>query len=88
MAFVTGDLFNLYVGFEILLAASYALLLHGTGLRRVASGLHYIVINLIASLLFLPSLDYATIREWLGSPLGAVPMDGGWVHHRTRACSR
>lgn len=29
---------------------------------------------LIASLLFLPALDYATIREWLQSPLGAVPM--------------
>ncbi len=52
-AFLTGDLFNLFVFFEILLAASYALLLHGSGPRRVASGLHYIVINLIASLLFL-----------------------------------
>src|SRR5690606_15353180 len=52
-AFLTGDLFNLFVFFEILLAASYALLLHGSGPRRVAAGLHYIVINLFASLLFL-----------------------------------
>jgi multicomponent K+:H+ antiporter subunit D len=52
-AFLTGDLFNLFVFFEILLAASYGLLLHGSGPRRVVSGLHYIVINLAASLLFL-----------------------------------
>jgi len=52
-AFLTGDLFNLFVFFEILLAASYGLLLHGSGPRRVVSGLHYIVINLVASLLFL-----------------------------------
>ena len=52
-AFLTGDLFNLFVFFEILLAASYGLLLHGSGARRVLSGLHYIVINLAASLLFL-----------------------------------
>jgi multicomponent K+:H+ antiporter subunit D len=52
-AFLTGDLFNLFVFFEILLAASYGLLLHGSGSARVASGLHYIVINLVASLLFL-----------------------------------
>ena len=52
-AFLTGDLFNLFVFFEILLAASYGLLLHGSGDRRVAPGLHYIVINLAASLLFL-----------------------------------
>src|SRR5690606_10143643 len=52
-AFLTGDLFNLFVFFEILLAASYALLLHGSGPRRVKAGLHYIVINLVASLFFL-----------------------------------
>jgi multicomponent K+:H+ antiporter subunit D len=52
-AFLTGDLFNLFVFFEILLCASYGLLLHGAGARRVASGLHYIVINLATSLLFL-----------------------------------
>lgn len=52
-AFLTGDLFNLFVFFEILLAASYGLLLHGSGVRRVSAGLHYIVVNLAASLLFL-----------------------------------
>lgn len=52
-AFLTADLFNLFVFFEVLLAASYALLLHGGGVTRVRPGLHYIAINLVASLLFL-----------------------------------
>ncbi|WP_374369912.1 monovalent cation/H+ antiporter subunit D [Tabrizicola sp.] len=52
-AFLTGDLFNLFVFFEILLAASYGLLLHGGGEAKVRAGLHYIAINLVASLLFL-----------------------------------
>ncbi|WP_128254107.1 monovalent cation/H+ antiporter subunit D [Falsirhodobacter deserti] len=52
-AFLTGDLFNLFVFFEIMLAASYGLLLHGSGPDRVRSGMHYIVINLVASLFFL-----------------------------------
>ena len=52
-AFLTADLFNLFVFFEVLLAASYGLLLHGGGGARVRAGLHYIAINLTASLLFL-----------------------------------
>jgi multicomponent K+:H+ antiporter subunit D len=52
-AFLTADLFNLFVFFEVLLAASYALLLHGGGQARVRAGLHYVAINLMASLLFL-----------------------------------
>jgi len=52
-AFLTGDLFNLFVFFEVMLAASYGLLLHGSGALRVKSGLHYIAVNLAAALLFL-----------------------------------
>lgn len=52
-AFLTGDLFNLFVFFEILLLASYGLLLHGGGRLRVKAGLHYVVINLLGSTLFL-----------------------------------
>jgi multicomponent K+:H+ antiporter subunit D len=52
-AFLTGDLFNLFVFFEVLLAASYGLALHGAGHARVKAGLHYVVVNLAASLLFL-----------------------------------
>lgn len=52
-AFLTGDLFNLFVFFEVMLAASYGLVLHGSGVMRIRAGLHYIAINLTASLLFL-----------------------------------
>ena len=52
-AFLTADLFNLFVFFEIMLAASYGLLLHGSGRSRVQAGLHFIAINLAASSLFL-----------------------------------
>lgn len=52
-AFLTGDVFNLFVFFEILLAASYGLVMHGSGWPRVKAGMHYIVINLLASSLFL-----------------------------------
>jgi multicomponent K+:H+ antiporter subunit D len=52
-AFLTGDLFNLFVFVEILLAASYGLALRGVGATRVGMGLHYLVVNIMASLLFL-----------------------------------
>ncbi len=52
-AFLTGDLFNLFVFFEVLLIASYGLLLHGGGAGRSRAGLHYVVINLVGSALFL-----------------------------------
>jgi multicomponent K+:H+ antiporter subunit D len=52
-AFLTGDLFNLFVFFELMLAASYGLALHGSGRTRVTAGLQYVVVNLAASLLFL-----------------------------------
>jgi len=61
-AFLTGDLFNLFVFFEVLLAASYGLALYGSGRARVSASLHYIVVNLVASFLFLigVSLIYGT----------------------------
>lgn len=52
-AFLTGDLFNLFVFFEVLLLASYGLLLHGGGRHKTKAGLHYVVLNLIGSTLFL-----------------------------------
>jgi multicomponent K+:H+ antiporter subunit D len=60
-AFVTGDLFNLFVFFEVLLIASYVLMVHGQGGQRFKFGLHYVVLNLSASALFLigVSLLYA-----------------------------
>lgn len=52
-AFLTGDLFNLFVFFEVLLIASYGLMLHGGGAHRMKAGFHYIAINLIGSTVFL-----------------------------------
>ena len=52
-AFLTNDLFNLFVFFEVMLAASYGLVLHGYNLRRIQAGMQYIAVNLVASLLFL-----------------------------------
>jgi multicomponent K+:H+ antiporter subunit D len=52
-AFLTGDLFNLFVFFEILLLASYSLLLHGGGRLKTKAGLHFVIINLVGSTLFL-----------------------------------
>lgn len=52
-AFLTNDLFNLFVFFEIMLAASYGLLLHGSGKARVRAGLRYIAVNLVSSSIFL-----------------------------------
>lgn len=56
-AFLTGDLFNLFVFFEVLLIASYVLLLHGQGRERFRMGIHYVVLNLTASALFLIGLS-------------------------------
>ncbi len=56
VAFTTGDLFNLFVGFEILLAASYVLLtLGGTG-SRIRAGVTYIVVSLVSSTFFLAAI--------------------------------
>ncbi|GIJ00089.1 multisubunit sodium/proton antiporter MrpD subunit [Sediminihabitans luteus] len=55
-AFLSGDLFNLYVGFEVLLAASYVLLtLGGTG-ERIRAGSIYVVVGLVSSVIFLAAI--------------------------------
>ncbi|MDP2818371.1 MAG: monovalent cation/H+ antiporter subunit D [Polaromonas sp.] len=52
-AFLTADLFNLFVFFEVLLIASYGLLLHGAGAARLRASIHYVSFNLAGSALFL-----------------------------------
>lgn len=64
-AFLTGDLFNLFVFFEILLIASYSLLVYGGGQKRVKAGMHYVVLNLVASSLFL--IGVGTLYGLLGT---------------------
>ncbi|BDI21747.1 Na+/H+ antiporter subunit D [Herbiconiux sp. L3-i23] len=56
-AFIAGDLFNLYVGFEILLVASYVLLTLGGTEPRIRAGTTYIVVSLMSSLLFLAAIS-------------------------------
>ncbi|WP_230530038.1 monovalent cation/H+ antiporter subunit D [Microvirga roseola] len=52
-ALLTGDVFNLFVFFEVMLIASYGLLLHGGGSNRLRAGFQYVAINLVGSTLFL-----------------------------------
>jgi len=62
-AFLSGDLFNLYVGFEVLLVASYVLLTLGGSRSRVRAGVTYVVVNVVSSLVFLVgiALVYAAV---------------------------
>ena len=55
-AMLTGDIFNLFVFFEILLIASYGLMIHGGGRMRLRAGVQYVVVNLAGSTLFLFAL--------------------------------
>ena len=55
-AFLTGDLFNLFVSFEVMLTASYVLITLGGRRDQVRSGMTYVVISLVASALFLTAL--------------------------------
>ncbi|WP_298677950.1 monovalent cation/H+ antiporter subunit D [uncultured Lentibacter sp.] len=55
-AFLTGDLFNLFVFFEVLLIASYGLMIHAGGTARLRAGVQYVLFNLIGSTLFLFAL--------------------------------
>ncbi len=55
-AFLTGDLFNLFVFFEVLLIASYGLMIHSGGNVRLRAGVQYVLFNLLGSTLFLFAL--------------------------------
>ncbi len=55
-AFLTGDLFNLFVFFEVLLIASYGLMIHAGGTVRLRAGVQYVLFNLLGSTLFLFAL--------------------------------
>jgi multicomponent K+:H+ antiporter subunit D len=86
-AFVTGDLFNLFVFFEVLLVASYCLLGHGRGAARLRAAFHYVVVNLAASSLFLIgiALLYAVTGTLNFADLAArvprlAPDDASLVH--------
>ncbi len=62
-AFLTGDVFNLFVSFELMLLASFALIALGGGVRRLRGAMPYVIVNLVASVLFLAGVGaiYGTI---------------------------
>ncbi|MBI1337703.1 MAG: Na+/H+ antiporter subunit D [Phycisphaera sp.] len=67
-AFITGDLFNLFVAFEIMLMASYVLFVVGTTREQVRQAYKYILLNLLGSTLFVTALG------WLYGQLGTLNM--------------
>lgn len=56
MSFLTGDFFNLFVAFEVMLLASYVLITLGAGRERIRAGMTYVVINLLASTMLLAAV--------------------------------
>ncbi len=74
-AFLTGDLFNLFVAIEMMLTASYVLITLGGRLEQVRSGMTYVVISLVASVLFLVALASPTPppapSTWPTSPIAS-----------------
>ncbi len=86
-AFIAGDLFNLYVGFEILLVASYVLITLGSTESRIRTGVVYIVVSLVSSILFLSAIAaiYASLgtvnMAQIAARMGELPQDVQLVLH-------
>ncbi|MBD8507379.1 Na+/H+ antiporter subunit D [Hoyosella sp. G463] len=59
-AFLAGDLFNLFVGFEILLAASFVLLTIGGSKERVRAGITYVLVSMVSSIIFLLGIGFTS----------------------------
>ena len=84
-AFLTGDLFNLFVFFEVLLLASYGLMLHGQGRARLKAGVQYVVVNLMGSSIFLLALGllYALTGTLnmadMGVRIAAIGAEDQWL---------
>ncbi len=55
-AFLTGDLFNLYVWFEVMLIGSFVLLVMGGGRERMQAGIRYVTLSLLSSAMFLAAV--------------------------------
>ena len=84
-AFLAGDLFNLFVFFEVLLIASYGLMVHGQGSARLKAGVQYVVVNIIGSSLFLIALGLhysltGTLNiAQMGLRIAAIGPDDQWL---------
>ena len=68
LSFLTGDLFNLFVAYEMTLAASYVLLTLGGRRAQIRSGMTYVIINVVASTLFVIGI------AWVYGATGTVNM--------------
>ncbi len=86
-SFIAGDLFNLYVGFEILLVASYVLITLGSTQQRIRAGVVYIVVSLVSSVLFLTAIAmiYAALGTvnmvQIAERMGELPQETQLVLH-------
>ncbi|MDO4240267.1 Na+/H+ antiporter subunit D [Micrococcus sp.] len=86
-AFLAGDLFNLFVGFEILLTSSYVLLTLGGTEQRIRAGITYVVVSVVSSVIFLIAIAmiYAATGTVnmadLAVKLGELPSDLQMVLH-------
>ncbi len=58
LAFLTGDLFNLFVSFEVALVASYVLITLGSRAEQIRNGITYVVINMVISIFFLTGIAF------------------------------
>jgi multicomponent K+:H+ antiporter subunit D len=91
-AFLTGDIFNLFVFFEVLLIASYGLMIHSGGKERMRAGLQYVVMNLAGSTLFLFALGtlYASTGTLniadLAARIPEIPAEEAALSASRRSC--
>jgi multicomponent Na+:H+ antiporter subunit D len=82
LAYLTGDLFTLFVAFELMLTASYVLITRRTGASRIPAGMTYVTVSLLSSLLFLTAIalvyaatgtvNLADLAERIGTLPGGV----------------
>ena len=68
LAFLTGDLFNLFVSFEVALVASYVLITLGSRAEQIRNGITYVVINMVISVFFLTGIAFIYAAFFVGVP--------------------
>ena len=85
LAYLTGDLFTLFVAFEIMLTASYVLITRRTNASRIRAGMTYVTVSLMSSLLFLTAV--AMVYAATGT-VNLADLAGRVGRSCPRACAR